>query len=568
MKPTSYQSPLSILISLLTALSFWVLFAPTQLGGQVTYIIVDGNSMEPKFKFGDLVLMREQSAYQPGDAVTYQNAEMGRLVFHRIVATQLEHFVLQGDHNTWLDNYQPEHSEIIGKLWIHIPWAGKFIQWVRTPLGLALGCGIVGGMMTVGLILNPSQSKKRKLRPQTGQVHWSELGLYMAGSLLVLFVGMAVFAFTRPLTRPSENLSYQQDTSFVYSAAGTPGVYDSTTIQPGEPIFPKLTCFLNIGVVYNASGNGLQNVSGTQQLQARIFDEKSGWQRTLPLTAAATFAGSGYSSQAGIDLCQVMALVESVEQQTGLHPNLYTMEVIAYTSLQGMLAGQPISDSSEAALRFQFDKVNFHLSAEAEQADPLHTSKTGMVSGSSAVSNELNLFGLRFPVSVARGFSMAGLFISLCAGLLVGWQFLGGMQSRPVDMIRLKYRGLLVDARQFNAPRSLPIMDVASVDDLARLAERHGTVIVHLQHRQQDTYLVQTQGMLYRHTLGTRPLEFSEIERTQPRLALPLPEQTHGSFLEALPLDTEGYGYRVEIPSRSSSSLKADQTVLLGKIKL
>ena len=568
MKSFTRPSPLMILISLLMALSFWVLFAPTQLGGQVTYIIVDGNSMEPRFKFGDLVLMREQSAYQPGDAVTYQNAEMGRLVFHRIVATQLDQFILQGDHNTWLDNYQPDQSEIIGKLWLHIPGAGKFIQWARTPLGLALGCGLVGGMMTAGLILNPSQSKKRKLRPQAGQVHWSELGLYLAGSLLVLFAGLAVFAFTRPLTRPGETLSYQQDTHFVYSAAGTPGIYDSTTIQPGEPIFPKLTCFLNIGVAYNASGKGLQNISGTQQLQARIFDEKSGWQRTLPLTAASTFMGSGYSSQAGIDLCQVMALVESVEQQTGLHPNLYTMEVIAYTSLQGTLAGQPITDSSEAVLRFQFDKVNFHLAAKAEPADPLLISKTSTLSVAAAEPNELKLLGLTFPVSAARGFSIAGLFLALCVGLSAGWLFLGEMRSHPAEMIRMKYRGLLVDAQQFNAPRSLPIMDVASVEDLARLAERHGTVIVHLQHRQQETYLVQTQGMVYRHTLGARPLELAELERTQPRLALALPEQSHGSFLEALPLDLEGYGYRVEVPSRASSALNAEQTILLGRIKL
>ena len=121
MKKHSGHFPLSFLLSLFVAILFWLAFAPTQLGGQVTYVIVDGNSMEPKFHFGDLVLVRRQDTYQIGDAVTYQNAELGRFVFHRIVNIQTDRFILQGDHNTWLDGYQPNQSEIIGKLWIHIP---------------------------------------------------------------------------------------------------------------------------------------------------------------------------------------------------------------------------------------------------------------------------------------------------------------------------------------------------------------------------------------------------------------------------------------------------------------
>ena len=36
------------------AAGIWILLAPTQLGGQVSYVIIDGNSMEPGFYFGDL----------------------------------------------------------------------------------------------------------------------------------------------------------------------------------------------------------------------------------------------------------------------------------------------------------------------------------------------------------------------------------------------------------------------------------------------------------------------------------------------------------------------------------
>src|SRR5690348_15775156 len=106
----SQTSPRSLFItflSLFLLITGYIMFAPTQLGGAVTYVIVDGNSMEPKFHLGDLVLVRTQPVYQLDDAVVYQNAELGRYVFHRIVAMNLDRFVMQGDNNSWLDSYNP-----------------------------------------------------------------------------------------------------------------------------------------------------------------------------------------------------------------------------------------------------------------------------------------------------------------------------------------------------------------------------------------------------------------------------------------------------------------------------
>ena len=78
------QSPLqSLFISLLSLILLvagYFLLAPTQLGGAVTYVIVDGNSMEPNFHLGDLVLLRTKASYQVGDAVAYRLEERHRLL--------------------------------------------------------------------------------------------------------------------------------------------------------------------------------------------------------------------------------------------------------------------------------------------------------------------------------------------------------------------------------------------------------------------------------------------------------------------------------------------------------
>ena len=39
--------------------AIWIAFAPAQLGGQVSYVLVNGTSMEPGFHTGDLVLVRQ-----------------------------------------------------------------------------------------------------------------------------------------------------------------------------------------------------------------------------------------------------------------------------------------------------------------------------------------------------------------------------------------------------------------------------------------------------------------------------------------------------------------------------
>lgn len=135
------------------AIIFFLMFAPPQLGGSVTYVVVDGNSMAPDFHLGDLLLVREKQAYSVGDAVVYQNAEMGSYVFHRIVGTDLGRYVLKGDNNSWLDSYLPVHDEIVGELWFHIPKLGLAIEWMRAPLYISRFIFLLGFVLSaLGLV--------------------------------------------------------------------------------------------------------------------------------------------------------------------------------------------------------------------------------------------------------------------------------------------------------------------------------------------------------------------------------------------------------------------------------
>ena len=142
--------------------ALWIIFAPIQMGGQSAYVIITGNSMEPGFHTGDLVIVQPAPAYNIGDIVAYHNADLERYVFHRIIRKELNRFVLQGDNNTWIDAYQPTQEKLIGKLWIHLPSAGKAVQWARLPINMSIIAGALAGLLATTLLLGQQRHGRRR----------------------------------------------------------------------------------------------------------------------------------------------------------------------------------------------------------------------------------------------------------------------------------------------------------------------------------------------------------------------------------------------------------------------
>lgn len=485
-----------ISLGLLAVGSF--ILAPIQMGGQATYVIISGNSMEPNFHLGDLAIVRQATSYQIGDIVTYKNAELGKNVIHRIIGFEAGHFIIKGDNNSWIDAYRPTQDEIVGKLWIYIPALGKAIEWTRIPINLAIITAVMGGILMASTFTSPSQRGKN-VKKKSGNFGFLEISVSVLGLLALVFLGLGIFSFTRPLLRTGDNLQYQQVGIFFYSAAGTPEVYDSDTVHSGEPIFPKLTCSLNLGFAYDLAGDQLQGASGIQQLFAKVTDDQSGWQRTIQLKPQAPFNNTSFSTSATLDLCQIETLIVSVEQDTGFHPSTYTLMIYPEVSIAGKIAGQEFHDIFEPHLIFKFDKVHFYLNTDDAQIDPLHFSKQGAVSAAGTQENTMAILGVEPRVIDVRVISALGLCLSLTMGLLLAMTIYNTARQSQEAFIRMKYSSLLVDVYDRGLETLVPMIDVATIDDLAKIAERQNTMMLHMTRDFLHFYFVQNSGTTYRY---------------------------------------------------------------------
>lgn len=504
MKSTQRRSSIFFDLLLLAGLVvIWVAFAPAKVGGQSSYIMVNGISMEPNYHTGDLVIVRTAETYQVGDVVAYRDAEMGQYVIHRIISIQQGYFVIKGDNNSWIDAYRPTHDEIVGKQWIHAPKAGRLMIWLRAPANMSLTIVLLGGILMSSMFTKPSQNQKGKKRSALRSSSTLEGAFYVLGFFALGFLGLAIFAFTRPTTRAADNITYQQDGNYFYSAAGTLGVYDTDMVRTGEPVFPKLTCFLNVGFIYNVLGNQLQNISGSNQMIARIMDVQSGWQRTIPMSASSTFSGNSFFTMTTLDLCQVESMVNLVETETGLRAGTYTIEIVTNILISANAPGQVVSDSFDPVLVFRFDKAHLYLADGNAEVDPMHIMKQGLVSSSNYEANTLPILGWEPTISFLRVFALVGLGLALGGLGAMGWSVFNMARQSEDTLIRLRYGPLLMDVYERSLDGTLPVIDVTSIDDLAKLADRQNAMILHMTLNYMHSYMVQCNGAVYRYVLGS-----------------------------------------------------------------
>lgn len=117
--------------------------------------VVLSGSMEPTIMTNELIIVRAEENYAPGDIVVYQNGRV--LVVHRIVRMDGETVTTRGDANN-TDDQPVAADQIKGKVIAHIPKVGSLVRMLKSPVAtIAL---ILGAVLSIELPFRMEKEKK------------------------------------------------------------------------------------------------------------------------------------------------------------------------------------------------------------------------------------------------------------------------------------------------------------------------------------------------------------------------------------------------------------------------
>lgn len=129
------------------AMATWWIW-PSRLGGATTVLAVEGNSMLPTYRNGDLVVARVDAQYEVGDIVVIR-VPVGddghhALVVHRIIALPADGAVVtQGDNRSTADGFSTTVHDIVGRARWRLPRGALVLHLLSRWPVLALMAGVL-----------------------------------------------------------------------------------------------------------------------------------------------------------------------------------------------------------------------------------------------------------------------------------------------------------------------------------------------------------------------------------------------------------------------------------------
>lgn len=142
----------ALFILLLIAVAGLFLATMLPIPGNVEVKIVKSGSMEPTIPTGSVVVVAPAASYAAGDIVTFGRDTRTEIpTTHRILSVSGEGsaqtFVTKGDANEEQDPRPVARSEVLGKVWLHVPYMGYILDFARQPWGFTFMIGIPAALI-------------------------------------------------------------------------------------------------------------------------------------------------------------------------------------------------------------------------------------------------------------------------------------------------------------------------------------------------------------------------------------------------------------------------------------
>ena len=147
--------------------------------------IVYGGSMQPAMKLGSLAVIQpvQPQDVGVGDAITYSSTQSTTVTTHRVIEVidngGILSFRTKGDANEDPDAYTVPAENVVGRVWLSVPYVGYAMDFVKKPLGFGLLIGIPAAIIigmelkniaTAGKDMRKKGRVKRVRRASKGRV--------------------------------------------------------------------------------------------------------------------------------------------------------------------------------------------------------------------------------------------------------------------------------------------------------------------------------------------------------------------------------------------------------------
>lgn len=514
----------------LVALGWFLFLRPGFLGGPAGYIIVSGPSMEPTLYDGDLAVVLPADEYAPGDIVAFR--VQGGIVIHRIMGGDaVQGFVTRGDNREGPDLWRPKPDDIIGRMVLHLPGTGRVLAWLRQPPAFAALATSLAALSVAWTEPGRVRRGGRRLPATSGGggpgPAWAMGLLALLGLGVLVFGALAFFAFRQPLREQAsvERLRYEHTAALAYTVHVQPStLYPDGVVGPvtpgslpaapagvlppipgqeqrpsGPPIFTRQARELYLAVDYRLKSELPTDVLGEYTAQVEVRAGPQGWTRSFEVLPPTAFTGPAAAFYFPVEFGRVWAIIDTVEKETDFRPGTYEVRVVPTVKVRGRLGPESIDDSFSPVFTVRLSRNQLIPDAELIRTEPRSVTEVQVRDARLRLPAPLPDPGL--PVAAARTVGLLGAFLSLGLGaILAGVVFFGLGRPEPAK-IQARYGSVIV-AVEAAELKDGQVVRVASIGDLARLAERQGQVILHqVLESGEHRYFIPADGLIYEYVV-------------------------------------------------------------------
>ncbi len=300
--------------------------------------------------------------------------------------------------------------------------------------------------------------------------------IYVLLPIFIVSAAISVYSLSKPasVTEVINDNSLQMETSYDYKATITPNILypEGGTIEVGNTIFKKITTAIPFTLKSTVKSENEVIAKGTHEVQLVV---KAGefWDKTFPLESKQSFEQKGtdlsiLNETFTIDLEKIKTFITQVEEETGIRPDQYVLEVVP--NIQGTInyAEKESVLKAEDKLIFQYSYEEIKLASEKEYSSvtPFTTNQV--------IKNTISLFGFVIPLNLVQIVSML-LSVLLLIPMVFIYKTWMKDQIKPtmsqVDKINKKYGSRIITVSQKENVSQKSIFTLYSFKSLLKISD-------------------------------------------------------------------------------------------------